>query len=272
MKALIISLLMLPLMAFAGNTDEVKTIVLEESNTISLRDAVNWNSMSILQADLLKKSIKLGPDEPIYLVLDTPGGSVSAGNMFIETLKGIPNPVHTVVIFAASMGFQITQATEKRYILESGILMSHRATVGLQGQLNGELESRLVFYKTMVDTMEEKVAKRVGMDFLAYKDRIVNEWWEVGYNAVTSKVADEVVIVKCSKTLLRGSIFKRLFSIFGGARKVEFSKCPLIVAPLSVSAANTFDEKTEDITYFNTLFSNKKSFFENYVKTGLFNR
>ncbi len=121
MKILLFLLAMMPALLFgAENKSKTKPILLTDANTISLRDSVNWSSMAQLQYDLLQKANKLDDDEVIYLILDTPGGSVAAGEMFIETLNGVKQPVHTIVIFAASMGFQITQATDVRLILRNG--------------------------------------------------------------------------------------------------------------------------------------------------------
>lgn len=277
MRNILFLLALIPGLAFGANvgtdpvvhTQEVKEIVLTSNNSVALRDAVSWRSMSKLQYEILKLSVNLGKDEPIYLILDTPGGSVSAGEMFIETLKGIKQPVHAVVLFAASMGFQITQAVNRRYIIESGTLMSHRATVGLKGQLNGELESRLMFYKNAVESMELRSAERVGMDLDVYQSRIVNEWWERGYDAVKANVADEVVIVKCSDAMLRGTVVQRVFSFFGGSQLFKFSRCPLITAPIgSVSKRGT----TKDASYFNLLFSDKRGFINQFITNGVYTK
>ena len=269
MRKLLLSLLILPMMAFGQvETDEIKVIELNEENSVVLRDAVTWASMSRLQYEVLQLSSKLGKNEPIYLVLDTPGGSVSAGEMFIETIKGIPQPVNAIVLYAASMGFQITQSLNNRYIVGSGTLMSHRATIKLGGQLDGELESRLLFYKNAVTSMEERSARRIGINIDEYKYRIINEWWERGIDAVKANVADEVVVVKCADELLKDTIIRRVFSFFG-SRQFEFSKCPLITAPVSV--ARPSGNRLLD-TYFNLLYFDKDSFVENYVTTGDFNR
>lgn len=115
MKNILLILLLYIIPTLALGQEKNKTITLNSDNFVALRDAVTWSSISKLQQDLLSLSAKLDDDEPIYLVLDTPGGSVMAGQRFIETVKGIPQPVHAVVLFAASMGFQITQAVDNRY-------------------------------------------------------------------------------------------------------------------------------------------------------------
>lgn len=249
--------------AFAGQN---KTITLTDKNTVSLRDTVTWNSISQLQFELLLKAAQLDDSEPIYLVLDTPGGSVSAGEMLIDTINTIDNPVNVVVLFAASMGFQITQSANKRFIINSGTLMSHRATVGLKGQIDGELESQLNYIKSMVEAMEARSAKRIGLTLSDYKSKIVNEMWDYGQSAVNNNLADEVVNVKCSNSLIKKVEKREIFSFFGGSATVSFSKCPLITTPIDL--ANIVTVGGDDSEYFNLLFNNKAEFVNKYITTG----
>lgn len=268
----LLALLLVPLMAFGA---EPKTIVLTDDNSAVLRDAVTWNSVSKLQLQLLRLSATLREDEPIYLVLDTPGGSVSAGEMLIETLKGIKQPVHAIVLFAASMGFQITQASDRRFITDNGTLMSHRATLKLSGQLNGELESRLNMIKDIVSKMEKRSAKRIGVTLVDYNAKILNEWWEQGDAAVKANVADEVVILSCDKRLLDATVFEKVMTFFGPVN-LEFSGCPLISTPVSVGGkgATVVDRLLipGDIqNYIELLYGNKVKFVKDYVIPGKFN-
>ena len=137
--------------------------------------------------------------------------------------------------------------------------------------MNGELESRLLYYKEIVEDMEIRSANRVGLTLTNYQDRIINEWWERGHNAVKANVADEVVVVKCADELLTGTILKKIFSFFG-ARTLEFSKCPLITAPISTGKRESNNvTKTAADVYFELLYFDKRNFINNYVSTGLFN-
>jgi ATP-dependent protease ClpP protease subunit len=64
--------------------------------------------IQIAQAKALGNQ-RFSSNEPIYLFLNTPGGSIQTGLEIIESLKGLDRPVSTVTLFAASMGFQIAQ-------------------------------------------------------------------------------------------------------------------------------------------------------------------
>lgn len=263
MKSLFLALILLPLMVFGQ-----KNIILTDHNSIVLRGVVTWDSISRAQHQLLKLSANLRDDEIIYLVLDTPGGNVDAGEMFIETLASIKQPVHSVILFAASMGFQIAQVTKQRHITKNGILMSHRATLRIEGQLNGELESRLALYKKVVNKMETRSADRLDISLEEYQKNIMNEWWEQGADAIENKMADDLVTVSCDKRLLEKTVIERVRSLFGFVN-VKFSRCPLITAPI-----HNFDNDVSDNEqlnkYFYLLFNDKRKFVESYISKGLF--
>jgi len=207
-----------------------KNIELTPDNMVVFRNEVSDESVSKAQLDLAKKVAKRGTKSyTIYLVLDTPGGSISSGLNFIEFAKTVPN-LETITLFAASMGSAIVEALPgKRNIIDSGILMFHRAAGGVEGQFeDGELESRLAFYKKWVRNMETVNANRLNITLDAYKAKVKDEYWVSGKDAVTDKAADEVVNIVCSDSLLNTSITETF--VFMGMFQIEvkFNACPLI--------------------------------------------
>ena len=265
-------MLFLSTMSYAGAKPDV---ILTSKNTVVLNDVVSWGTMTKLSLDLMLTSSKLGKDEVIYLVINSPGGSVSAGSLFIEILKHIPQPVHSITIFGASMGFHIAQASDARLILETGTLMSHRATLGgLSGQLDGELESRIGYYKAMTGVLDKYAASRMGLSLKEYKGRIINEMWHIGSDAVKLRSADRVASVTCSKELLGSTYVKNILAPFGPI-PMRFSSCPLIVAPVSsVKARRRVSSKklASQKAYISLLFSNKEAFITKYINTGFFSK
>jgi len=251
-------------------------ITLTKDNMVVLNDKVSWKTVTKLSLDLLLMSSKLKNTDVIYLVINSPGGSVSAGSLFIDILKHIPQPVHSITIFGASMGFHIAQASDVRLILNSGTLMSHRAFLsGLEGQINGEIESRIGYYKSMSDILDKEASSRMGLSLKEYKGRIFNGMWHVGSNAVQNRSADKVVSVTCNTALLDSTYIEVVSTPFGDLPLV-FSSCPLIVYPLRVanSAGRKLNKKSRKKlnSYINLLFNNKEDFVKKYISTGVFNR
>lgn len=217
----------------SGFSFAADTIVLNDKNTVVLNQKVNGSTVAKVQNKLYELADKTSND--LYLVLYTPGGSVTAGMQLIDTIKSLKNKVHTITIFAASMGYQIVQNADKRYILPSGNLMSHRPFIsGLSGSFPGELNTRLAFYEKMTKLLDIQAAKRVGISLKDYQALIHNEYWVTGSNAVIDKHADEVILARCDKSL-SGTYFEVIRTFFG-AYNVEFSKCPLITGILSVKS------------------------------------
>lgn len=213
-------------------------IELKEGNFIIFSGKVDSESVAKAQVALAEISEKLDEDEVIYLVLDTPGGSVPDGNRFIDFAKSIPQKVKPLVLFAASMGYHMAQSFDERLILPSGTLMSHRASLGgLSGQVPGELETKLAHIKTVLSEMDNVAAKRVGLSVEQYRKLIHDELWLTGADAVRNKHADRIVNVKCSKALVNGRYQAQYDLIFFGKIDVTFSKCPLISGPIALEMA-----------------------------------
>ena len=119
------------LLAYQANA---RTILLNETNTINFIGEVNDRSTKTVKKEISRLDIARGNKKyPLYLVIDSPGGSIHAGNRFLDYVKTVKN-LHTVTIFAASMaaGF-VQQLPGKRYVVDSGIFMFHRASGGFQG-------------------------------------------------------------------------------------------------------------------------------------------
>jgi ATP-dependent Clp protease protease subunit len=227
-------LLLTLLLTFAAVV-QAKTIKLTPSNTVTFRQAFDGGYVAQKQLEILLLSATNGGEE-IFLVLDTPGGSVSDGALFIDTINALDIKISTVTIFAASMGYITAQNLNgKRYIIPSGTLMSHRASIGgIAGQLPGEANTRLKYYGDFVNRLSEVAAKRVGISYKKYMKLIQDEYWVVGQSAVDKGHADEVVDVVCSKELTDLRASDDVKTPFGVA-SVQYSACPLISTPLKVS-------------------------------------
>lgn len=241
------------------------TIELTKANSVVLRGPVTGSSVAAVQVELLAKA-KAGKD--IYLVLDTPGGSVFAGNELIQFVKGLPVKVKTVTLFAASMGFHIAQSLDTRYIVENGILMSHRATTGMEGEIPGELLTRLDFLLSLLNSMDDTAAKRMTQTTKHYQSMIRDEYWVRGSTSVKHKAADKVVTVRCGND--RQGTEQETFNTIFGPATVTFSACPLIGNPLSVQFDGKVSaaDKAKIQRYIDLVYTNKAYGVTDYIKNG----
>ena len=77
------------------------------------------------------------PDKDIYMYINSPGGSVSAGLAIYDTMRYIKCDVSTICLgMAASMGaFLLAGGTKgKRFALPNAEIMIHQPSGGAQGQ------------------------------------------------------------------------------------------------------------------------------------------
>ncbi|KIL42911.1 ATP-dependent Clp protease proteolytic subunit [Jeotgalibacillus campisalis] len=107
------------------------------------------------------------PEKDIYLYINSPGGSITAGMAIYDTMQFIKPKVHTICIgMAASMGAFLLAAGEKghRYALPNAEVMIHQPLGGAQGQAT-EIDiaaKRILFLR---DKLNQILADRTGQDF-----------------------------------------------------------------------------------------------------------
>jgi ATP-dependent Clp protease protease subunit len=228
LKSLLITLgLILSCQAFAADS-----VVLTKDNTIAINDVFWSDTVSVIIKKAKELDARVQSSDPIYLVINSPGGSIDAGLELIENLKSLKRPVHTISIFSASMGFQTVQGLGDRLVLANGTLMSHRARGGFYGEFPGQLDTRYQYYLKRVLRMDELAAKRSGgkLTLDAYHRLIQDEYWCDGQDCVNQGLADRVTSAQCDKSLegtSQVSVFQDIFMGHTIELKAEYDNCPL---------------------------------------------
>ena len=107
-----------------------------EDRIIFLDGEINDQTANLVIAQLIYLEGK-NPDKDIFMYINSPGGSVSAGLAIYDTMQYIKCDVSTICIgMAASMAAFLLSSGEKkmRYILPNGEVMIHQPLGGAQGQ------------------------------------------------------------------------------------------------------------------------------------------
>ncbi|MBC9822971.1 ATP-dependent Clp protease proteolytic subunit [Terrabacter sp. MAHUQ-38] len=117
-----------------GLDDHIYNRLLKE-RIIFLGSDVRDDNANAIAAQLLLLSAE-DPEKDIWLYINSPGGSISAGMAIFDTMNWIPNDVATVAMgMAASMGqFLLSAGTKgKRYATPHARVMMHQPSGGIGG-------------------------------------------------------------------------------------------------------------------------------------------
>lgn len=204
-------------------------ITLTANNTISFNNYFEERTVAQAIEKIRKLDSALPSNDPIYLVINSGGGSIVDGLELINVLQNMKRKVHTITLFSASMGFQTVQGLGDRYIVDSGVLMSHKARGGFYGEFPGQVDSRYRYWLNRIQRLDSIAAKRSNMNVKQYQALIENEYWCEGQACVNRGFADKVVKVQCDSTL-NGTYDDTDKFIYDGAPielVYRFSNCPL---------------------------------------------
>ena len=106
------------------------------------------------------------PEKDIYLYINSPGGSVTAGMAIYDTMQYVTSPVSTVCMGrAASMGAFLLAAGEKgkRFALPHSQIMIHQPLGGYQGQATDiDIHAREIL--RMKEELNSILAANTGQD------------------------------------------------------------------------------------------------------------
>jgi len=177
----------------AGYADSIKERLLRE-RILFLEGEVRDEMANEIVRQLLLLSAE-DPDSDIYLYVNSPGGSVSAGMAIYDTMQFVKNDVATVGLgMCASMGqFLLTAgAPGKRYALKHTRVMMHQPLGGLggvQSLVQKQAEQMLLIKKQMAELIAHHSGQSV--------ERIVEDSeWEKWFSAEEAKeygIVDHVV-------------------------------------------------------------------------------
>lgn len=147
-----------------GQDDYVYNRLLKE-RIIWLGSEVRDDNANRICSQLLLLSAE-DPEADIYLYINSPGGSVTAGMAIYDTMQLIPNDVVTVVTgMAASMGqFLLTAgAPGKRYSTPNARILMHQPSGGIGGTAS-DIRTQAQLILDMKKRLSQITAERTGQN------------------------------------------------------------------------------------------------------------
>ncbi len=177
----------------AGFDDSVYQRLLRE-RIIFLGSQVEDSMANAICAQMLLLSAD-DPERDIFLYINSPGGSVSAGMAIYDTMQFVKNDVATVAMgLAASMGqfLLCAGAQGKRYSLPHARIMMHQPSGGIGGTASDiKIQAEQMLYtKTK---MAELIAEHTGQTQETIKNDSDRDRWFTAEEAKEYGFVDHVV-------------------------------------------------------------------------------
>lgn len=162
---------------------------------IFLGTAVDDNVANLITAQLLFLEAE-DSEQDIYLYINSPGGSVTAGMAIYDTMQYIKSDVQTICIGqAASMGALLLAAgtVGKRFSLPNSRIMIHQPSGGFQGQ-STDFEIHAKEILRLRETLDNILAKHTGKTLKTIKKDTERDNFMSGEEATKYGIVDSVIV------------------------------------------------------------------------------
>ena len=182
-----------PQSASGGLDDQVYNRLLRE-RIIFLGSVVEDSMANAIAAQILLLAAE-DPKKDIFLYINSPGGSVTAGMAIYDTMQYVQNDVATVGMgLAASMGqfLLCSGAPGKRYALPHARIMMHQPSSGIGGTATDiKIQAEQMMYtKTK---MAELIAEHTGQTVATITEDSDRDRWFTATEAKDYGFVDHVV-------------------------------------------------------------------------------
>lgn len=177
-----------------GNKNKSHYDKLAEKRILWLNEGVDDEIMGEIASKMILMSLE-DPKSDIYLLINSPGGSITSGLMLYDVIQSIPNDVVTVAVgMAASMGqFLLTVgAPGKRYITPNARVLLHQPLGGISGTTT-EVLINIDLIKSMKNQLAGITADRTGKPIEKIHEDGDHDHWFSADEAVEYGFADHLV-------------------------------------------------------------------------------
>jgi len=161
---------------------------------IMLSGEVNDDSANLIVAQLIFLESE-DPDKDIYLYINSPGGSITAGNAIYDTMQYIKCDVSTICIgMAASMGaFLLSSGAKgKRFALPNAEVMIHQPLGGFQGQATDfEIHAKRIL--KMKESLNKILSENTGKPLETIKADVERDNFMTAEEAKAYGLIDDVI-------------------------------------------------------------------------------
>jgi ATP-dependent Clp protease protease subunit len=161
---------------------------------VFLGTQVDDNAANLICAQLLLLQSE-DPERDIYLYVNSPGGSVSAGMAIYDTMQYVSCDVGTICLgLAASMGQFLLCAGEpgKRYALPNSRVLMHQPSAQMQGAaVDIAIQAEQIMFTKRV--MAERIANHTGQTVEQIETDFDRDRWFTATEARDYGIIDRVI-------------------------------------------------------------------------------
>ena len=166
-----------------------------KERVVFLVGPVNDMTANLVVAQLLFLESE-NPDKDIYLYINSPGGTITAGMGIYDTMRFVKPDVSTLCVGqAASMGAFLLSAGAKgkRYVLPNSRVMIHQPLGGFQGQATDiEIHAKEILY--LKDRLNRLLAEHTGQPLETIERDTERDNFMGAETAVAYGLADKVMV------------------------------------------------------------------------------
>jgi len=171
-----------------------------EDRIIFLNGEIDDNSANLVIAQLIYLEGK-DPNKDIFLYINSPGGSVSAGFAIYDTMKYIKCDVTTICIgLAASMGaFLLSSGAKgKRYALPNAEVMIHQPLGGFQGQAS-DIQIQAKHIQRLKNKLNKILSENTGKDIKTIEQDTDRDNYMTADEAKNYGLIDQIFVSRKSR-------------------------------------------------------------------------
>lgn len=179
-------------------------------------------------------------NDPIKIMLTSPGGAVDAAFLMYDTIKTLRSPVYVLGRYCASAAVVLLAAGQKgkRYLLPHSKVMMHLITGGAQGDLKQiETQSKQIkeYQQQMVEILRECGVKKKASEVMKDIDR---DFWLNPQEAIEYGLADKIMDATTLREWLAEKPFCTVIKSYTDEELANMSKpspAGMAVAPVRVT-------------------------------------
>ena len=171
-----------------------------EDRIVFLNGEVNDASANLIIAQLIYLEGK-DPNKDIFLYINSPGGSVSAGLAIYDTMNYIKCDVTTICVgLAASMGaFLLSSGAQgKRFALPNSEVMIHQPLGGVQGQAS-DIEIQAKHIQRIKARLNAILSENTGKDIKIIEKDTDRDNYMTAKEAKEYGLIDQIFVSRKSK-------------------------------------------------------------------------